>query len=71
MLKGMGNLYKQAQKMQENMAKVQKELENLEIEGSSGGGVVKVVVNGKKDIKSINIQEEILKEDNISHLEHT
>ena len=55
MLKGMGNLYKQAQKMQENMAKVQKELENLEIEGSSGGGVVKVVVNGKKDIKSINI----------------
>ena len=63
MLKGMGNLYKQAQKMQENMAKVQKELEDLEIEGNSGGGVVKVVVNGKKDIKSINIQEEILKED--------
>ena len=63
MFKGMGNIYKQAQKMQQDMAKVQEELKNLEIEGVSGGGVVKVVVDGKKDIKSIDIQEEILKEE--------
>ena len=63
MFKGMGNIYKQAQKMQQDMAKVQEELKSLEIEGVSGGGVVKVVVDGKKDIKSIDIQEEILKEE--------
>ena len=61
--KGMGNLYKQAQKMQKNMNKVQEELKKLEVEGLSGGGVVKVVANGKKDILSINIQKDILKED--------
>ena len=61
--KGMGNLYKQAHQLQKNLNNVQEELKSLEIEGSSGGEMVKVVVNGKKDIISINIQEDILKED--------
>ena len=61
--KGMGNLYKQAQKMQKNINKVQEELKSLDIEGISGGGMVKVVVNGKKDVKSVNIDDNILKED--------
>ena len=63
MFKGMGNIYKQAQKMQKDMAKLQEELKELHIEGSSGGGAVNVAVDGKKNIKSINIDEAILKED--------
>ena len=53
----MNNLLKQAQKMQENMQKMQAELEAKEIESSVGGGAVTVKVNGKKeliDIKVIN-----------------
>ena len=61
--KGMGNLYKQAQKMQKNINKIQEELKSLEIVGSAGGEMVKVTVNGKKDVISISIDEEILKED--------
>ena len=63
MFKGMSNIYKQAQKMQKDMKRVQEELENLEIGGQSGGGIVKVVVNGKKEPKSISIDDSILKED--------
>ena len=61
--KGFGNIYKQAQKMQKKMAKMQDDLKNLEIEGSSGGGMVKIIMNGKKDVLSVSIDEEMLKED--------
>ena len=61
--KGMGNLYKQAQQMQKNINKAQDELKDLEVEGSSGGNAVKVIVNGKKDVKSIKIDPDILSED--------
>tara|TARA_A100000164_G_C21907145_1_gene773635 strand:- start:956 stop:1267 length:312 start_codon:yes stop_codon:yes gene_type:complete len=63
MFKGMSNIYKQAQKMQKDMKKVQDELENLQIEGQAGGGIVKVVVNGKKEPKTVIIDDSILKED--------
>ena len=63
MFKGMSNIYKQAQKMQKDMAKVQSELLELKVEGQSGGGMVKVTVNGKKDPLSVNIDENILNED--------
>lgn len=59
----MSNIYKQAQKMQKDMKKVQDELENLQVEGQAGGGIVKVVVNGKKEPKTIIIDDSILKED--------
>ena len=61
--KGLGNIYKQAQKMQKKMAEVQDELKNIKIDAQSGGGMVEVIVNGKKDILSIKINEEILNED--------
>ena len=61
--KGMGNLYKQAQQMQKNINKAQDELKDLEVEGSSGGNAVKIIVNGKKDVKSIKIDPDILSED--------
>tara|TARA_B100000959_G_C14900921_1_gene590878 strand:- start:721 stop:1041 length:321 start_codon:yes stop_codon:yes gene_type:complete len=63
MFKGMSNIYKQAQKMQKDMQKVQNELSKLEIEGQSGGGMVKIIVNGKKEPLSISIDQDILKED--------
>ena len=61
--KGMGNIYKQAQKMQKNMNKIQEELKEMRIEGAAGGKMVKVIVNGKKDILSLEIDEEVLKEE--------
>ena len=63
MFKGMSNIYKQAQKMQKDMKRVQDELENLKIEGQSGGGIVKVVVNGKKEPLSVTVDDTIFSED--------
>ena len=63
MFKGMSNIYKQAQKMQKDMKRVQDELENLKIEGQSGGGIVKVVINGKKEPLSVTVDDTILSED--------
>ena len=66
MFKGMGNmgnLYKKAQEMQKKMAEVQDELKNTKVEGQSGDGLIKVVVNCKKDVLSLNIDETILSED--------
>jgi len=57
---GLGNMMKQVQQMQAKMAEMQAELENAEIEGSAGGGMVKVVVNGKNEIKSITIDPEVV-----------
>ena len=65
----MQQLMKQAQKMQEQMAKAQEELEEAEIEGVSGGGVVKVVVNGKKVVSSISIDPAAVDTDDIEMLE--
>ena len=56
MMKGMNkNLLKQAQQMQQRLSKVQEELEQATVEGSAGGGVVKVVATGKLKIQSVEI----------------
>ncbi len=60
---GVGKLLKQAQKMQKKMEAVQEELAQREIEVSSGGGAVKVKVNGQQDILAISLDPEFLKED--------
>ncbi len=60
---GMSGMMKQAQKLQEQMAKAQEELVDLHAEGQSGGGMVTVVANGKKDIVSVKIEPEVLEED--------
>ncbi len=65
----MQQLMKQAQKMQEDLAKAQEELENAEIEGESGGGLVKVVVNGKKVVSSITISPNAVDPDDMEMLE--
>ena len=61
--KGMGGMMKKAQQMQKEMVKIQKEIEELEVEGQSGGGLVSVLVNGKKKIVSINIDSDAMHED--------
>ena len=60
--KGMGGMMKKPADAKE-MLKIQKEIEELEIEGKSGGGLISVLVNGKKKIVSINIDSDALKED--------
>ena len=65
----MNAMLRQAQKMQEDMNALQTELENREYEISSGGGVVKIVINGKKEVKSITVAPEIVDPDDIETLE--
>lgn len=65
----MNNLLKQAQKMQENMQKMQAELEAKEIEASVGGGAVTVKVNGKKEVLDIVIKPEVVDPDDIEMLQ--
>ena len=50
MAKGFGNMMKQMQKIQQQMEKIQEELANKTVEGTAGGGMVKVVANGKQEI---------------------
>ena len=52
---GMANLQRMAQQMQQEMLRVQAELESLTVDGSSGGGVVKAVVTGKQELVSVTI----------------
>ena len=67
MLKGLGQLgdmaklMRQAQDMQSKMSDVQKQLEELEVQGESGGGLVTAVVNAKGALKSLNIDESLFK----------
>jgi DNA-binding YbaB/EbfC family protein len=65
----MQQLMKQAQKMQEQIAKAQEELEEAELEGTAGGGMVKVVVNGKKVVSSVSINPTVVDPDDVEMLE--
>lgn len=65
----MQQLMKQAQKMQQDMAKLQEELGQREFEASVGGGMVKAVVSGKKELVSIKISPECVDPEDIDMLE--
>lgn len=67
--RNMSNVVKQAQKMQEEMEKVQAELEDKTVEASSGGGMVTVTANGKKEILSVKIQPDAVDPDDVETLE--
>ncbi len=60
---GMGNLMKQAQKIQEDMQKVQEELANAEVIGESGAGMVKVTMTGRHDVRRVCIDPDLMGED--------
>jgi DNA-binding YbaB/EbfC family protein len=65
----MGNLAKMAQQMQADMARVEGELRDLQVEGSAGGGVVKAVVTGKQDIVSVTIDPGVVDPDDVEMLQ--
>jgi len=60
---GMGNLMKQAQKMQEQMQRAQDELAEKEVMGESGAGLVKVTMNGRHDVKRVELDDSLMEED--------
>ena len=60
---GLGNIMKQAQKMQEEMQKKQAEMAKLEITGESGGGMVKVTINGKHEARRVEIDDSLIGDD--------
>lgn len=59
----LAGLMQQAQKMQENMKKAQDELAASEVQGESGGGLVKVTMSGRKEMRRIEIDDSLLQED--------
>lgn len=65
----MGNLMKQAQKMQRQMEEANKALEEAEVTASAGGGAVEVIVTGKKELKAIKLSEEVVDPDDIEMLQ--
>lgn len=60
---GLGNLMKQAQEMQENLKKAQEELANMEVTGQAGGGMVTVVMTGRHDVRSVQLEPSLLADD--------
>jgi hypothetical protein len=65
----MGNMMKQAQKLQQKMMKLQEELAEQTVEATAGGGMVKVVANGKQQILSISIEKEVVDPEDVEMLQ--
>ncbi|GIN22933.1 YbaB/EbfC family nucleoid-associated protein [Siminovitchia fordii] len=71
-MRGMGNMQgmmKQMQKMQKKMAQAQEELGEKRIEGTAGGGMVKVIVSGHKEVLEVQIAEEVVDPEDIEMLQ--
>lgn len=66
---GLGNIVRQAQKMQAQMQKIQEELANKAVEACSGGGMVKAVVNGRQELLSITIEPQVVNTSDIEMLQ--
>ena len=69
MSKGMAGMLKQAQKMQEQMSKLQEEAGTKTVEATSGGGMVTAVVNGKQQLVSIKIEKDVVDPSDIEMLQ--
>ena len=69
MTKGMGNMMKQAQKLQSKIFKLQEELADRTVETTVGGGMVKAVANGKQELLSIKIDPEVVDPSDVQMLE--
>jgi DNA-binding YbaB/EbfC family protein len=68
-MKGMGNMMKQAQKLQARMLKMQEELAGKTVESAVGGGMIRVVANGRQQIVSIRIEKEVVNPDDVDMLQ--
>ncbi len=62
-MRGGGNMMKQAMALQANMKKAQEEIAAMEVTGESGGGMVKVTMNGKHEVKRVQIEPQVVSED--------
>jgi DNA-binding YbaB/EbfC family protein len=69
MTKGFGNLLKQAQQMHAKISQLQEEMAGKTVEGSSGGGMVNIVMNGKQEILSVRIDPEVVNREDIEMLQ--
>ncbi len=69
MVKGFGNMLKQAQEMHSKISKLQEEMAGKTVEATSGGGMVNVVINGKQEILSIRIDPEVVNKEDIEMLQ--
>jgi DNA-binding YbaB/EbfC family protein len=69
MSKDMSKMFKQVQKMQAEMERIQAELAEKEVEGTAGGGMVKVIANGKMEIVSVKIDKEVVDPGDVEMLE--
>ncbi len=65
----LGDLFKQAKEMQSKAADMQKTVETIEVEGQSGAGAVKLTLNGKSDLKRLDIEPSLLKPEDKTMLE--
>lgn len=63
MFNNMGDMMKKAQKMQEEMQKAQEEIAKAEVTGESGAGLVKVTMNGRHDVRKVDIDDSLMSED--------
>jgi DNA-binding YbaB/EbfC family protein len=68
-VKGFGNIMKEAQKLQQQMAAMQEEIGKRKVEATAGGGMVTVEVNGKQEILAIKIDPEVVSKDDVPMLE--
>ncbi|MGA0235553.1 MAG: YbaB/EbfC family nucleoid-associated protein [Alphaproteobacteria bacterium] len=68
-MKNLGNMMKQAQAMQAKMAEAQAKLEQMTVEGASGGGMVKVVLSGKGEMKGLTIDPNLIDPEDAEVLE--
>jgi nucleoid-associated protein EbfC len=68
-MKGMGNMMKQAQKLQAKMLKMQEELGERTVETSAGGGMISVVANGRQQLVSITIDKEVVDPEDVEMLQ--
>jgi DNA-binding YbaB/EbfC family protein len=68
-MKGMGNMMKQAQKLQTQMLRLQEEMAGKTVEATAGGGMIKVVANGRQQILSIQIEKEVVDPDDVEMLQ--
>ena len=68
-MKGMGQMVKQAQKLQAKMLKMQEELAERTVETTSGGGMIRIVANGKQQIVSLKIEKEVVDPEDVEMLQ--
>ncbi|RME03656.1 MAG: YbaB/EbfC family nucleoid-associated protein [Planctomycetota bacterium] len=65
----MGDIVKQAQQMQKKIAKLKEDLKERVVEGTAGGNMVKVLVNGEREVLKVEIQPEVVDEDDVEMLQ--